>query len=200
MNFLQDPLIRSVYSNLKNNYASTATNFCILKLAISDASLNAEYVKRVGDHNKKVLSNLYVDSGFDVYVPLEQVFTGEVDTKFIDMQVKTEMLYCNIERDLVTASPFLMYPRSSISKTPLMLANHVGVIDAGYRGSIIGAFRWLLPSYLTDSHDETYVVAKDTRLVQLCHPSLCPIFVVLVDENALTPSERGVGGFGSTGK
>jgi dUTPase len=81
-----------------------------------------------------------------------------------------------------------------------MLANHVGVIDAGYRGSIIGAFRWLLPSYLTDSHDETYVIAKDTRLVQLCHPSLCPIFVVLVDENTLTPSERGEGGFGSTGK
>lgn len=197
MNFLQDPYVRSVYSNLKNSYASTATNFCILKLAISDPILNDEYVKRIGDHNKKVLSNLYVDSGFDVYVPKEQVFDVEIDTKFIDMQIKTEMLYCNVERDLVTASPFLMYPRSSISKTPLMLANHVGVIDAGYRGSIIGAFRWIAN---TDCQDETYVVQKDTRLVQLCHPSLCPIFVVLVEESALTSSERGAGGFGSTGK
>ena len=197
MNFLQDQYVRSVYLNLKANYASTSTNFCILKLAISDSILNDEYIKRVGDHNKKVLSNLYVDSGFDVYVPKEEEFDVEIETKFIDMQIKTEMLYCNVERDLVTASPFLMYPRSSISKTPLMLANHVGVIDAGYRGSIIGAFRWIAN---TGNPDEIYVVRKDTRLVQLCHPSLCPIFVVLVEENALTPSERGAGGFGSTGK
>jgi hypothetical protein len=197
MNFLQDPYIRSVYSNLKNNYASTVTNFCILKLAISDPSLNAAYVKRAGDHNKKVLSNLYVDSCFDVYVPSEQTFTSEIDSHYIDMGIKTEMLYCNVERDIVTPSPFLLYPRSSISKTPLILANHVGVIDAGYRGSIIGAFRWIAN---TESEDECYVVAKDTRLVQICHPSLCPIFIVLVDESALTPSERGTGGFGSTGK
>jgi dUTPase len=197
MNFLQDPFIRSVYSNLKNNYASTVTNFCILKLAISDSSLNEEYIKRVGDHNKKIISNLYVDSGFDVYVPSEQTFNCEIDSLFIDMQIKTEMLYCNVEHDFVTSSPFLLYPRSSIAKTPLMLANHVGVIDAGYRGPIIGAFRWLAN---TESDDESYVVAKDTRLVQICHPSLCPIFVVLVDESTLTPTERGIGGFGSTGK
>uniref|UniRef100_A0A6C0D5Q9 Uncharacterized protein n=1 Tax=viral metagenome TaxID=1070528 RepID=A0A6C0D5Q9_9ZZZZ len=200
MNFLQDPYVRSAYMNLKNNYVSTSTNFCILKLAIPDDNLKAEYVKRVGDHNKKILSNLYVDSGFDVYVPEEQEFTSTIDTKFIDMQIKTEMLYCNVERDFVTSTAFLMYPRSSISKTPLMLANHVGVIDAGYRGSIIGAFRCLTPPNVVDDEEPIYVVEKDTRLVQLCHPTLCPIFVLLVDEPALTTTERGTGGFGSTGK
>ena len=31
----------------------------------------------------------------------------------------------------------LLYPRSSLSKTPFMLANSVGVIDAGYRGEVL---------------------------------------------------------------
>jgi len=34
----------------------------------------------------------------------------------------------------------LLFPRSSISKTPLMLRNSVGVIDSGYRGEIILKF------------------------------------------------------------
>ena len=38
---------------------------------------------------------------------------------------------------------FQIHPRSSMSKTPLMLSNHTGIIDCGYRGNIIGAFRCL---------------------------------------------------------
>ena len=85
-----------------------------------------------------------------------------------------------------------MFPRSSISKTPLMLANHTGIIDAGYRGSLIGAFR--------NVSGEDFQVEKHTRLLQVCHPSLCPIIVELVDESELSTTARGEGGFGSTGK
>ena len=77
-----------------------------------------------------------------------------------------------------------------------MLANHTGIIDAGYRGSLIGAFRWLRGE---STSQEAYVVEKNTRLVQICHPTLCPIYVVMVDENELSSTERGAGGFGSTG-
>jgi dUTPase len=73
-----------------------------------------------------------------------------------------------------------------------MLANHVGIIDSGYRGNLIGAFRCLLP-------DKNYIVEQFTRLLQVCHPSLCPIYVVLVEESDLVDTERGAGGFGSTG-
>ena len=73
-----------------------------------------------------------------------------------------------------------------------MLANHVGIIDSGYRGNLIGAFR----SFQTNKN---YVVDKFTRLLQLCHPSLCPIYVILVEESDLVDTERGSGGFGSTG-
>jgi dUTP pyrophosphatase len=71
-----------------------------------------------------------------------------------------------------------------------MLANHTGIIDSGYRGALIGAFR---------NMGDEYVVEKHTRLLQVCHPSLCPIYVVLTNENELSSTERGEGGFGSTG-
>ena len=104
------------------------------------------------------------------------------------MNVKCEMVDTVYDRSL----SYYMYPRSSISKTPLILANHVGIIDSGYRGNLIGAFRNL--------SDYNYVVEKNTRLLQICHPSLSPFIVELVDESDLSGSKRGEGGFGSTGK
>ena len=77
-----------------------------------------------------------------------------------------------------------------------MLANHTGIIDSGYRGNLIGAFRWLND----DVNALSYNVVQHTRLLQACHPTLCPIYVVLVEDNQLSSSERGAGGFGSTGK
>jgi dUTP pyrophosphatase len=73
-----------------------------------------------------------------------------------------------------------------------MLANQTGIIDSGYRGWIMGAFR-----YLGDSCEK---VEKDTRLLQICAPKLEPFLVALVEESQLSDSTRGEGGFGSTGK
>ena len=87
---------------------------------------------------------------------------------------------------------YYSYPRSSISKTPLMLANSVGIIDSGYRGEIIGAFRNLSSS--------NYTIEKHSRLLQICAPDLRPIHVELVDEPFFNTTERGSGGFGSTGR
>jgi dUTP pyrophosphatase len=197
MSYLPDPIVQSVYANLKNATPNSAINFAILKIAVSDPVLKKEYEKRGGDHNKKFLTNLFMDAGFDLIVPSEVVFNRDVDSKFIDMGIKTEMLYCDVSRDVVISTGYYVYPRSSISKTPLMLANHVGIVDSGYRGSLIGAFRMLLP--LDSTEDESYTVEKYTRLLQICHPSLCPVFVVFVDEEQLSSTERGAGGFGSTG-
>ena len=88
-------------------------------------------------------------------------------------------------------SAFYMYPRSSISKTPLLLANSVGIIDSGYRGSLIGAFR--------STSAFGYKVERHSRLLQITNPTLTPIVVKMVNENELSFTERGSGGFGSTG-
>ena len=103
------------------------------------------------------------------------------------------MVYYDSVKTKTYPSPFYMYPRSSISKTPLTLSNSVGVIDSGYRGNLIAAFRYLSNSCTP------YTVDKYNRLIQICHPSLCKIFVILVNKEELTTTERGTDGFGSTG-
>ena len=87
-----------------------------------------------------------------------------------------------------------MYPRSSISKSPLRLANNVGIIDAGYRGHLIGMFD--LPSGNTEH------IKKFDRYLQICAPGLVPIIVEVVNqkEDLGEETERGDGGFGSTGR
>jgi dUTP pyrophosphatase len=183
---------QALYANIKNQTPDARlANFAILKIAVLDNSLLNEYVTRVSQHNYNLFTNAFYDSGFDLLVPNQVIFDRQFDTKFIDMQIKSEMVYCDVNVDKITNCAFTIYPRSSISKTPLMLANHTGIIDSGYRGSLIGAFRSL-------SH-QNYVVDRGTRLLQVCHPTLCPVYVVIVQEEELTTTERGSGGFGSTG-
>ncbi len=121
------------------------------------------------------------DSGFDLYIPADiTVAPGETAT---------------IDHKLVCEPKFLggyyLYPRSSISKTPLRLANSVGIIDNGYRGSIMAK--------VDNRGTEPYTVKRGERLFQLCHPSLLPLTVHLV-EHVNMETERGAGGFGSTTK
>ena len=165
--------------------------YAVLNIAVvGDNELKEKYKQHIDNHNKKVLDSEYPDAGFDLFVPETTEFDVAFEKKMIDMRVKMEMYYK--ECDKKTISSYYSYPRSSISKTPLMLANHVGIIDSGYRGNLMGAFRSL-------SHDK-YIVDKHSRLLQICHPSLCPIVACLVDEGDLTQTSRGSGGFGSTGK
>jgi len=100
----------------------------------------------------------------------------------VSMKIKCRMLDENGE-----CVSYFLYPRSSISKTPLMLANSVGIIDANYRGEIIAALRCM---------ESKYTVSQGTRLVQICAPNLGKIRVELVD--SLDETDRGSGGFGST--
>lgn len=186
------------YRNIRMNVPNITTNFAILKLCVynkDDDNIEKQYIKRINLHNQMCATANFIDSGFDLLVSTETIFNTKFTSKFIDMGVKTEMIYCDIKDDIISTCAFNVHPRSSISKTNLMLANHTGVIDAGYRGPIIGAFRWLKPKV-----EDSYTVDKYTRLVQVCHPSLCPIYVIMVDESDLSTTERGEGGFGSTGR
>ena len=126
------------------------------------------------------------DAGLDLYAIKEQVIKKK----------STNKIHFGIACENIDSKPYFLMPRSSISKTPLMLANHTGIIDSGYRGNLIGAFRAL---YFHNDDDNSYLVEKHTRLLQVCHASLCPIYVVLVNEDQLSNTERGSGGFGSTG-
>lgn len=151
------------------------------------------YKEHVKKHNEKIMTDEYPNSGFDLFIPNDTTFEKETDSVFVDLEVKCEMTYHKRNRNAET-SAYYVYPRSSMSKTPLMLANHTGIIDSGYRGFLIAALRYL------KSRDGLFQVEKHTRLLQICHPSLCPILVKLVSESELSKTKRGEGGFGSTGK
>jgi dUTP pyrophosphatase len=163
-------------------------SYAILKLAVSNKELAKKYETHIEAHNRSIFSDRpYSNSGFDLLVPEKTPVVPGMKTQMISMGVKAEMLYKGDE-----PCGYFMFPRSSISKTPLILANHTGIIDAGYRGFLIGAFRNLM--------GEEHIVEENTRLLQVCHPSLCPIYVVLSQEEELSSTVRAEGGFGSTGK
>ena len=188
--------IQKLYYNLKDNSKNGCKNFAILKLAIEDETLIANYTDRIEKHNAQFMENILADSGFDVLVPKSVIFKKLFSSIFIDMNIKTEMFFCEVNTDSINPCAFNVHPRSSISKTPLMLANHTGIIDSGYRGSLIGAFRCL--PYFQNDLAVDYTVIANTRLLQICHPTLCPIYVTIVNANDLSNSVRGDGGFGST--
>lgn len=83
----------------------------------------------------------------------------------------------------------LIFPRSSISKTDLTLANSVGVIDSGYRGEISFRFK--------TTHGNPVKYKKGDKIGQLVVMSYPKVTLVEVEE--LSDTERGTGGFGSSG-
>jgi dUTP pyrophosphatase len=191
--------VLAFYNNLseQNNNTTPLRRFAVLRLAPSanNNQLFSHYETQAAAHNQAMFSNPFPNAGFDLCIPEKTMFEDEIQAKFVDLQVKAEMIYCDLDTNYITYSGYLVHPRSSMSKTPLLLANHTGIIDSGYRGSLIGAFRWLKVTNSTAN----YVVDPMTRLLQICHPTLCPILVEMVDESQLTSTERGAGGFGSTG-
>ena len=155
-----------------------------------DSSLYHKYIQHLDNHNNSVMNNRYPNAGFDVYFPHSHAFP-EGKTEFVSMDIQCEMhVYEGVTNSWKPVS-YYSYPRSSISKTPLMLANCVGIIDSGYRGNLIGAFK------NTSAHG--HLVEQHTRLLQICAHNLQPIHVTLVDASFFEQTARGEGGFGSTG-
>ena len=103
---------------------------------------------------------------------------------------ETAIIKSNIPCENTDEMPYLLMPRSSISKTPLRQCNSVGLIDAGYRGEIMAA--------VDNIKDIPYTVEPGQRLFQLVSMDGAPITFEIVSE--LSQTDRGDGGFGSTGK
>lgn len=105
----------------------------------------------------------------------------------------------------------LLFPRSSLRNKALVLSNHVGVIDSGYRGEITASFKYFDQAGYTQSdlikeieddliapNNEEIFYHKGDRIIQLLIIPYPQIEFIEVDE--LSTSERGGGGHGSTGK
>jgi len=124
------------------------------------------------------------DSGLDLFFP-EEINVGPRETKLISLGIQCEA-YPSRNKDHNIS--YYLYPRSSIAKTPLRMANSVGIIDAGYRG--------LIKVAVDNTSDEPYCIEAGQRLFQICSPTLQPITFEL--SSYLSETDRGGGGFGST--
>lgn len=85
----------------------------------------------------------------------------------------------------------IVFPRSSVYKTNNILSNCCGVIDSDYRGEIKAKFYPLF-----GGPDKPYNTGD-----RICQLVIMPIPAIQFEEVAdLTETERGTGGYGSTGR
>nr|DAN42764.1 MAG TPA: dUTPase [Caudoviricetes sp.] len=119
-------------------------------------------------------------AGMDFYQP-ESVAIKPHQTQYVTLGLAME---------IPKGYMLMLAPRSSMSKTPLVIPNSFGVIDADYRGEIKGIFK--------NTGDSTYLIQKGDRLLQGILVPAGALKLLEVDE--LTETARGAGGIGSTGK
>lgn len=167
----------------------------LLRLKVP-AELRELYATAVATHNASIDTTCLFDAGFNLICPADVFVEGSSLGEKIDLDVRGAMDYFTyVGAGAGTGVPvgYFLYPRSSTgTKTPLRLANSVGVIDAGYRGPYIAAF--------DNIRGQLFKIEKHQKLVQICPPNLTyPMRVELVDELDMN-TLRGEGGFGSTGK
>jgi dUTP pyrophosphatase len=163
----------------------------ILKIFVDDwEELKDKYTRDIIQRNNKLFQDMsFIDAGIDLFSPSRYELPSDTTSK-IDYGISCS---ATIITDTMKEynSGFYLYPRSSLSKTPLRLANSVGIVDAGYRGHIMGMF----------DANSNYIVEEHSRQIQICAPGLIPIIPIVVDykEELGENTQRGSGGFGSTG-
>jgi len=160
------------------------------------------------------------DAGFDIVATkpprvVGSIYQGLYYTAISHIEYDTDLV---IEPEMINDDYdffMLLYPRSSIIKTNLVLANSVGVIDSGYRGSIKVCFKYInqpedmkiveglsirgkKTSGIVTSINPQRVYQEGDKIAQLIPCKHNELSIDYVDE--INNSDRGSVGFGSTGK
>ena len=119
------------------------------------------------------------DAGFDLTCTRFEVTNGELFTYHTDIAV-----------EIPDGHVGLLFPRSSIYKQDLLLTNSVGVVDSGYRGEVMFKFKPI--AYEVKQHYQ--VGDRIGQLIIIPYP-----YIEFVEAEELSDSERGEGGYGSSG-
>lgn len=102
-----------------------------------------------------------------------------------------------------------LWPRSSISKQNLVLANSIGLVDGGYRNQVLVRFKYIFqPEDLVVVQEDMlrvygmvkneYLYQQGDKIIQIKAAPDVPIKFELVKD--LPESKRGLKGFGDTGR
>ena len=124
------------------------------------------------------------DAGVDLFV-VEDFMVKRDQTALISLGVSARLICKKSGKEV----HYYLNPRSSIFKTGVIMANSIGVIDKGYRGELKGP----VVAFIEEAH-----IKAGSRLFQVISPNMDPIVEVRIVDS-LPETERGAGGFGSTG-
>lgn len=160
------------------------------------------------------------DAGYDIHAISEPIVHGHMHHQgfyrtvyYIEYNTKLNV-QPDIDLDFYTFY-LLLYPRSSIVKTNLVLANSVGVIDSGYNGDIKVCFKYISQpedlkiisgnniegdksSGILTSINPQRIYHKGDKIAQLIPTKHNAMNIEMVE--SLVDTERSSGGFGSTDK
>ncbi len=122
-------------------------------------------------------------AGADLYADMEE-------EKLVFAPGETKFVHTGLAMEIPTGFVGLVYARSGIaSKRGLAPSNKVGVVDSDYRGEIMVSIH--------NHSNSRQEILKGERVAQMV---IAPFLRCDYVEGELTDTERGIGGFGSTGR
>lgn len=173
----------------------TLRSFARVLNDVSDLISNKELkFKKLYPDVKTPVKAYSSDMCFDIYAYSDPIFT---DTY---IEYKTGLVFMiPLNHDM------LLYPRSSISNYDLVLANSTGIVDQSYRAEILFRFKptkHISTKYLQDGkhiNSKLKIYQKGDKIGQATIIAKSRYTLTEVDEIS-TDTDRGLGGFGSSGK
>jgi dUTP pyrophosphatase len=145
------------------------------------------------------------DAGYDVIAASDPIIVGKRQLDYYYSSID----YIEYDTDLIISPQegyhTFAFPRSSISKTNLTMANSIGLIDNGYRGTIKFRFKYVpQPDNYIIGHgglllevDKSKIYKKGDKIGQLVFAKTYTPDLHLV--SSFEETNRNSGGFGSTG-
>lgn len=123
------------------------------------------------------------DAGFDLYCTSREV----------NWEKRQLVCHTGLAFEIPEGYVGLLFPRSSVSNKPLMMANSVGVVDSCYQGEVTAKFN------ITDTRQSAFSHYQEgDRIAQMI---IIPYPEIEFEEaDSLSESDRGTGGYGSTGR
>lgn len=140
-------------------------------------------IKKLNDNAMMPTKAHATDAGFDLYCT----------SKEIDWTKRQIVCHTGLAFEIPEGYVGLIFPRSSVSNKPLMMANSVGVVDSCYRGEVTAKFN------ITDTRQSAFAHYQEgDRIAQMI---IIPYPEIEFEEtDSISESDRGTGGYGSTGR
>lgn len=161
---------------------------------------------RINSHENILYPAHVGDAGFDLIAASGPMIIGFEPVKNFYSRID----YIEYDTNLIIAPEegyhTHVYPRSSISKTNLILANHVATIDNAYRGTVKLRFKYHFQMEDIQSFNdgsllveinEKKIYQKGDKIAQMVFTKTLVPQLVIVD--SFEDTKRNMGGFGSTG-